>query len=201
MTPSAIAAAVPAPSPSPTPFLERLRPRRAHVAAGLGLGVGFALLVDGVPVGLGLALVTIATTISVIAAAGREGWQSAKGHRWLLVTAALLFSCGAVQDAALHLVFVGFVLSMVFGHAPIVFPAVLRVPLTFHRGLWAPLLLLHATLALRVAGPALQAPALARWGALGGAAAVGLFVAALLAGAPGLPQFLNRFKDGRGAAP
>lgn len=28
-----------------------------------------------------------------------EGWQSAKGHRWLLVTAALLCSCGAVQDA------------------------------------------------------------------------------------------------------
>jgi hypothetical protein len=57
------------------------------------------VLVDGVPVGLGLALVAIATAVAVGSAAGREGWQSAKGHRWLLVVAGLLFSCGALQDA------------------------------------------------------------------------------------------------------
>lgn len=110
------------------------------------------------------------------------GWLAAGG---LLIAAAGLVPGGAAQDAALHMVFVGFVLSMVFGHAPIVFPAVLRVALPFHRGLWAPLALLHATLALRVAGAALEAPALARWGALGGAAAIVLFVAALVFGALG----------------
>jgi hypothetical protein len=79
--------------------MRRLRPRRAYVLTGLGLGLAFELLVDGVPVGLGLALVGVATTIAIVAAGGREGWQSARGHRWLLVTAALLFSCGALQDA------------------------------------------------------------------------------------------------------
>lgn len=99
MTPAATVSEVPSPSTRASSFMDRLRPRRAHVLAGLGLGLAFELLVDGVPVGLGLALLGVATTIAIIAAAGREGWQSAKGHRWLLVTAALLFSCGALQDA------------------------------------------------------------------------------------------------------
>lgn len=98
MTPAATVSAAP-PTSTDSSFMSRLRPRRAHVVAGLTLGIAAELLVDGVPVGLGLALVGVATTIAIIVAAGREGWQSAKGHRWLLVTAGLLFSCAALQDA------------------------------------------------------------------------------------------------------
>lgn len=55
-------------------------------------------------------------------------------------------------DAALHALFVGFVFSMVFGHAPVILPAVLKVRLPFHLYFYVPLTLLHASLILRLAG-------------------------------------------------
>lgn len=55
-------------------------------------------------------------------------------------------------DAALHALFVGFVFSMVFGHAPVILPAVLKVKLPFQLYFYVPLALLHASLILRVAG-------------------------------------------------
>ena len=41
---------------------------------------------------------------------------------------------------------------MVFGHAPIIFPAVLRVDLLYHPTFYVPLALLHGSLILRLAG-------------------------------------------------
>jgi len=73
-------------------------------------------------------------------------------------------------DAALHAIFVGFVFSMVFGHAPVIVPAVLRVPLPYHPALYGPLALLHASLVLRVFVSPLA-------GAWGNAAAIALFIA------------------------
>lgn len=55
-------------------------------------------------------------------------------------------------DAVLHAIFVGFVFAMVFGHAPVVLPALLRVKLPFHTYFYLPLALLHASLILRMAG-------------------------------------------------
>jgi len=58
------------------------------------------------------------------------------GYRWLAVAGALLLfpqsslGTGPLYDAALHALFVGFVFSMVFGHAPIIFPAVTRRAIT-----------------------------------------------------------------------
>lgn len=91
------------------------------------------------------------------------------GYFWLAVAGALMAAATA-YDAALHALFVGFVFSMVFGHAPVILPAVLRVSLPYHPALYAPLVLLHASLALRAAG--LTVP-----GAWGNAAAIGLFIA------------------------
>jgi len=90
------------------------------------------------------------------------------GYFWLAVGGALA-AAGAARDAALHAVFVGFVFSMVFGHAPIILPAVLRTAFAYHPVLYAPLALLHASLALRVAG--VVAP-----GAWGNAGAIALFI-------------------------
>lgn len=53
-------------------------------------------------------------------------------------------------DVALHAVLIGFVLSMVFGHALIILPAVARLRLRYAPILYAPLFLLHASVALRV---------------------------------------------------
>jgi hypothetical protein len=42
-------------------------------------------------------------------------------------------------------------MSMIFVHAPVILPAVLRRPLPYHPVLYAPLALLHGSLLLRVA--------------------------------------------------
>lgn len=82
------------------------------------------------------------------------------GYLWLAVGGAVLLAAGtpapgtASYDAALHALLLGFVFSMVFGHAPIIFPAVLRVAVPYHPSFYAPLALLHASLALRLAGDA-----------------------------------------------
>lgn len=79
------------------------------------------------------------------------------GYGWLALGAALgclgAFSPGhAWRDAALHAIFLGFVFSMVIGHAPIIFPAVMRVKIPYHPAFYLPLAALHASLLLRVAG-------------------------------------------------
>jgi hypothetical protein len=71
---------------------------------------------------------------------------------------------------------------MVFGHAPIVFPAVLRVALPYHPVFYAPLVLLHSSLALRLLGDASGSFSLAHWGALGSALALAAFIV-VMAGA------------------
>jgi hypothetical protein len=51
----------------------------------------------------------------------------------------------------MHAVFLGFTMSMIFVHAPVILPAVLRRPLPYHPALYAPLALLHVSLLARVA--------------------------------------------------
>lgn len=55
-------------------------------------------------------------------------------------------------DATLHAIFIGFVFSMIVGHAPIIFPSVLEIALPFHPGFYSHLVLLHLSLVLRVVG-------------------------------------------------
>ena len=82
------------------------------------------------------------------------------GYAWLALAGAIMLAAGlapgsAAYDAALHALMLGFVFSMVFGHAPIIFPAVLRVAVPYHPLFYAPLILLHLSLAVRLAGDAL----------------------------------------------
>ena len=90
------------------------------------------------------------------------------GYFWLGLGGALM-ALAVNYDAALHAVFVGFVFSMVFGHAPVILPAVLRVRFPYHPVLYVPLVVLHVTLAARVF---VSTPA----GAWGNAAAIALFI-------------------------
>lgn len=52
-------------------------------------------------------------------------------------------------DIPLHAILIGFVMSMVFGHAPLILPAVARLPVPYGPILYGPLVLLHASVVLR----------------------------------------------------
>lgn len=69
----------------------------------------------------------------------------------VLAVLGLTSSAGA-YDVVVHGVFVGFALSMVIAHAPVILPAVIGRPLPYRRVLWVPLVALHAALAVRYAG-------------------------------------------------
>ncbi|MGP5724839.1 hypothetical protein ACTXOR_03510 [Arthrobacter rhombi] len=85
-------------------------------------------------------------------------WCLLVGYGWLAVAAAVFLVAGlrggplggAGYDAATHAVFLGFTLSMIMAHAPVILPAVLRRPLPYHPVLILPAVLLHVSLALRV---------------------------------------------------
>lgn len=55
-------------------------------------------------------------------------------------------------DIAVHAIAIGFVLSMVYGHAPIILPAVIGVRVRYQPAAYAALALLHASVLLRVVG-------------------------------------------------
>jgi hypothetical protein len=76
------------------------------------------------------------------------------GYAWLIVTAAIMliwqrFPFG--YDAMLHSFFIGFVFSMIFSHAPVILPAVMKLPLKVYRPvLYAWFVLLQLSLAARI---------------------------------------------------
>lgn len=107
------------------------------------------------------------------------------GAVWLLIGGALfavpgLPVAGPWNEAALHTVFVGYVLSMVFAHAPITLSSVARVRLVFHPALYLGLVGLHLSLLVRVVGSLVESAALRHWGALANALALVLFALAVL---------------------
>ena len=108
------------------------------------------------------------------------------GYAWLALGALIALGDPAFApgrpawDAALHAWFLGFVFSMIFGHAPIIVPAVLRVALPYRAWFYLPLVALHASLAERIAGDLLLMPALRERGALGNAVAIALFILTML---------------------
>ena len=102
-------------------------------------------------------------------------WMAAGGLLWL--TQAQLFVGGMLYDAMLHTLFLGFVFSMIFGHAPIIVPAVVNVEMHYAPRFYVHLLLLHASLALRVAGDLTYSPLLQQWGGLLNVCAILLFLA------------------------
>ncbi len=79
------------------------------------------------------------------------------GYVWLAIGGILALRYGGVMagpayDATLHSIFLGFVFAMIFAHAPIIFPAVLHVPMAFTPRFYSHLVLLHISLILRVIG-------------------------------------------------
>ena len=103
------------------------------------------------------------------------------GYAWLGI-AAVFGMAGAIQagsllrDAALHALLLGFVFSMVFGHAPIILPAVTRLQFQWHRGFYLPLAVLHLGLTARVIGGLTESLELRQYSAIANAVALALFM-------------------------
>ncbi|GAB2947409.1 hypothetical protein GCM10027280_40160 [Micromonospora polyrhachis] len=109
------------------------------------------------------------------------------GYAWLALAGLLWAGAGAAvdghrYDATLHAVFLGFTMSMIFVHAPVILPAVLRRPLPYHRLLYGPLVLLHVSLLARVGiGDALGLEPVWRWAGVVNVASVLTFVGCAVA--------------------
>lgn len=186
--------------------LGRLRQLPPRAMWGFTLGVGALLLALGLALvsldlgarlaglsflGLGLWLLRYDIARRTVRRPGVPRFSAVcilTGSLWLAAGGALALAAGAVYagpvyDAQLHAVFVGFVFAMIFGHAPIIVPALLRVPLAFSRWSYLPLTLLHLSLAVRVAGDLAGLGDVRRWGGMLNAAAILLFLLVMAASA------------------
>jgi hypothetical protein len=92
------------------------------------------------------------------------------GYVWLLITGMLLLVSDLFPfgyDAALHSFFIGFTFSMIFSHAPIILPALVKLPLKLYRPvLYVWFILLQVSLLIRVAADVLGNFELRRFGGL-----------------------------------
>ena len=107
------------------------------------------------------------------------------GYLWLAVSGVAWAAASLGQptrDAAVHALALGFVFSMMLGHAPVILPAVAGVKLLFGWVFYAPLALLHASLVVRLL-LALSQPGLLAPGAAANAVAIVLFAATVLGSA------------------
>jgi len=87
---------------------------------------------------------------------------------------------GLAYDAVLHSIFIGFVISMIFGHAPIILPALLNRMLPYHPSFYLSLGLLHTSLLMRIVGDLGGWYRLRQWGGLLNEISILLFLAILL---------------------
>lgn len=158
--------------------LSRYLKRPPFVRRTFALLVGLLVLSPIAPRALGVVLLLLAAWLVVFDLARVTIRQDRlprylaacllTGYFWLGLAGALI-ALATGYDAALHAFFVGFVFSMVFGHAPVILPAVLKTRFPYHPVLYLPLALLHASLAVRV----LVSTPLGAWG---NAAAIALFI-------------------------
>ncbi|WP_372594977.1 hypothetical protein [Actinotalea sp.] len=165
---------------------------------------------------LGLALLALVTRLLVIDVARRlvrstglpryMAWCLLAGYAWLLVAGGIWLLVGFVPDgpgydAVVHAVFLGFTLSMIMAHAPVILPAVLGTPLPYSPAFGVPVVLLHVSLLLRVAGGDLWGAtwALQVGGALNVVAVLTFVVLAARAGIVGARRAAGRRRARAGA--
>lgn len=156
------------------------------------LGLCFTPLADpGVRIG-GLALLLLALWLwrydiarKTVQQAGLSRFIAVNlllGYVWLAVSAALALgfgqqAAGLLYDAMLHALFLGFVFGMIFGHAPVIFPAVLGRPIRYGAHFYGHVFVLHASLALRLIADLAGWADLRRWGGMINGVALLLFLA------------------------
>jgi len=118
-------------------------------AGGLVYGTALALLAAWLAV-FDIARRTVSThglsRYMAVCLLGGYAWLGIAGAAW--AAAALGWPA---RDVALHALGLGFVISMVMGHAPVVLPAIARIKLRFGAFFYLPLAALHLSLVVRLA--------------------------------------------------
>jgi hypothetical protein len=108
------------------------------------------------------------------------------GYVWLVIGGGLWIIFGGTStigfqyDAMLHSLFLGFVFSMIFGHAPIIVPAVMPVDVTYRSLFYIHLVLLQLSLVVRVAADLFAAQPVRMWAGLFNVIAVLLFLGMMI---------------------
>ncbi|MFT0847005.1 hypothetical protein VR010_04530 [Actinomycetaceae bacterium L2_0104] len=79
------------------------------------------------------------------------------GYGWAMVAGVALlladdWKADGTYDVVVHSIMLGFVISMILAHAPVIVPALVHRPLPYNAAMWVPLGLLHLSLLLRVTG-------------------------------------------------
>ncbi len=103
------------------------------------------------------------------------------GYLWLVVGGVVWVAFGFSEtgfayDAGVHAVFLGFVISMIFAHAPIILTSVIRYTLPYHPVMYLAVALLHAGLLVRLLADARAHTAAWQAAGLVGVAAVSVFL-------------------------
>ncbi len=103
------------------------------------------------------------------------------GFAWLGISGLLAFLYGGqltgmLYDAVLHSVFLGFAVTMIFAHAPVIFPGITGQAVPFRPSFYSYLILLHLGLLLRVGSDLAGWLPGQLWGGLGNATALLLFL-------------------------
>jgi hypothetical protein len=150
--------------------------------AGGGVLFGVALLA------LALWLFTFDIARRTVRADGLSRYMAVcllAGYAWL-AAGGVAWAATAVgwpaRDLALHALGLGFLVSMILGHAPVILPAIARVKLLFAPFFYVPFAVLHLSLLLRLGAGFVDFDA-RRNGAILNAAALALFALTVVAAA------------------
>ena len=108
------------------------------------------------------------------------------GYGWLGIAALLglagLAGAPTATQAAGHALWLGFVFAMVFGHAPIILPALARLRPAYVSWARGAIVVLSASLVLRIVGLMAGHASALSWAGAGHAVAIGWFALAMFAG-------------------
>lgn len=152
------------------------------IAAGAGIGAGTRIAGAAfVALALWLGRYDIARrTVRLKGATRYIAVSLLVGYAWLGIAGLFWLYLGlqpASQgyDTGVHAVFLGFVMSMVFGHSIIVVPVFTNLSFPYHPVMWLSLALLHGSLMVRAYGDLSLSFEVKQWGGMLNAAALVLF--------------------------
>ncbi len=122
---------------------------------------------------------------------GSTGWTRFSalcmltGYFWLIIAGIYASSvgqpvAGLPYDALLHMIFIGFVFSMIFAHAAFILPALTGMEVPYSHYFYLPFALLHGFLLVRVLTDFTGVPELQQIGSYGNLAAILIFMIGVL---------------------